>query len=84
MKLNIFGYEITIKSEGKTLAKQGQKALKDRSLTKIKSALDEIENKGLKYSEYRVQQLSGVSLNTVKKYRSEIEAYRSKISRSLI
>ncbi len=85
MKLNIFGYEFTIKrGESNPLAAQGQKALKDKSLTSIYKALDEIENRGLKYSEYRVQKLSGISINTVKKYREEIEAYRSQISRSLI
>jgi len=88
MKWKIFGYELSLtklsEKKGETLAKQGQKALTDKSLTAIYSALDEIENRGLKYSEYRVQKLSGISINTVKKYRTEIEEHRAKNSRSLL
>ena len=88
MKMKIFGYEFTFKKaeqgQGQALAKQGQKALTDKSLTAIYTALDEIENRGLKYSEYRVQKLSELSINTVKKYREEIELYRAKHSRSLL
>ena len=83
MNINLFGYEIGINKKSEKLENLGSKAKIDNSLNAIKSALDTIENKGLKYSEYRVQQLSGVSINTVKKYRSEIEEYRTTISRSL-
>ena len=84
MKLNIFGYQFSIKRAKNSLAEQGQKALTDKSLNDIYKALDEIENRGLKYSEYRVQKLSNLSINTVKKYRDEIADYRAKHSRSLI
>lgn len=88
MELKIFGYKFSIKKanekQGFDLAKQGQKALTDRSLNAIYKALDEIEGRGLKYSEYRVQKLSKLSLNTVKKYRDEITIYREKNSRSLV
>lgn len=85
MKIKIWKYEFSLKrADQNSLAAQGQTALRNRSLTSIYRALDEIENKGLKYSEYRVQKLSGLSLNTVKKYRPEIEAYRAKNNRSLL
>jgi hypothetical protein len=85
MKLNIFGYQFSIKRAKKSLlAEQGKKALIDKSLNEIFKALDEIENRGLKYSEYRVQKLSNLSINTVKKYRVEIADYREKYNRSLI
>lgn len=83
MKLKLFGYEIKLTKESEKLENLGRQAKIESSLNAIKLALDTIENKGLKYSEYRVQQLSGVSINTVKKYRTEIEEYRSTISRSL-
>lgn len=83
MKINLFGYEIGIQKESETLSKRGATAKKDQSWKAIRTALDTIENQGLKYSEYRVQQLSKKSINTVKKYRSEIEEYREQNSRSL-
>lgn len=80
MKINLFGYEIALTKEGETpakkLAKQGAEAKRSASWKKIREALDQIERRQLKYSEYRVQQISGLSINTVKKYRKEIEAYR--------
>lgn len=84
MKLKLFGYEFTLKKEQNSFAQQGQKALTDKSLKSIYKALDEIENRGLKYSEYRVQKLSNLSINTVKKYRAEITTYRAEHSRSLV
>jgi len=83
MKIKIFGYEIAFQKESDKLEHIGARAKADKSLSSIHKALDEINNKGLKYSEYRVQKLSGVSLNTVKKYRDEISEYRAKISRDL-
>jgi len=83
MKIKIFGYEIGIKKESDKLEAIGAKAKIDKSLGSIYQALDEISNRGLKYSEYRVQKLSGLSLNTVKKYRDEIAQYRAKNSRDL-
>jgi len=84
MKIKILGYEITLTKERDSLSTQGANAKIEKSLESIKKALDEIENKGLKYSEYRVQKLSGISINTIKKYRTEIDSYRSEISRSLL
>jgi retron-type reverse transcriptase len=83
MKINLFGFEFSLNKTKNNLAKQGQKALKDKSLEAIHKALDEIENRGLKYSEYRVQKLSNLSINTVKKYREEIALYRANNSRDL-
>jgi len=83
MKLKIFGYEIGITKESDKLEAMGAKAKTDKSLSSIYQALDEISNRGLKYSEYRVQKISGISLNTVKKYRAEIAQYRAEHSRDL-
>lgn len=84
MKWTIFGYEIEVKkTDNKTLAEQGSEARREASWTKIETALTEIEAKGLKFSEYRVQKLAGVSINTVKKYRDEIAEWRKKNSRAL-
>ena len=84
MKINLFGYEIELRKKSETLNEKGASAKKKKSWSSITKALDEIENRGIKYSEYRVQQISGVSINTIKKYRPEIERYRKQISRSLI
>jgi retron-type reverse transcriptase len=83
MKINLFGFEFSLTKTKNNLAKQGQKALKDKSLEAIHKALDDIENRGLKYSEYRVQKLSNLSINTVKKYREEIALYRANNNRDL-
>jgi len=84
MKINLFGYEIQLQKKSEALSTKGASAKREKSWESIVKALDEIENRGLKYSEYRVKQISGVSINTVKKYREKIEEYRAKNSRSLI
>jgi len=48
------------------------------SLKKITEALEKMEAKQVKYSEYALQKESGVSINTIKKYRAEIDTIRSK------
>lgn len=86
MKLEFFGYVIEIKKkdeaeqkhEQQELSEQGARAKRDKSREKIDRALQEIRDKQLKYSEYRVQQISGLSINTIKKYRGYIEAERDK------
>jgi len=83
MKLEFLGYIIEIKKKGdaeqnQELSERGAQAKRDRSKEKIDEALQEIRAKQLKYSEYRVQQISGLSINTIKKYRSYIEAERAK------
>jgi len=90
MKFSLFGYEIEVKKPGqepepeKPLNVRGSEAKKARSWAKIEAALQEIEDKQLDYSEYRVQQLSGVSINTVKAHREAIEEWRSKHRRTLL
>jgi hypothetical protein len=83
MKLNIFGYEFTLIPESETLQAQGARTKKKQSWKKIKKVLDDMERRHVKYSEYQLQQQSGLSINTVKKYRGEIEEYREKIRVSL-
>jgi len=84
MKFSLFGIEIRIGKQELELYEAGAKAKRKKSWEKIKKALDEIEAKQIRYSEYRVQQLSGVSINTVKKYRSEIAEYREQTKRTLL
>lgn len=85
MKFSLFGYVFSVGSEtpGAALSKQGAAAKRDRSWQKIEAALIEITEKQIKYSEYRVQKISGVSINTVKKYREQIQAYRAENNRDL-
>lgn len=82
MKFKIFGFTISNEDE-KTTEKANQTKI-DTSKEKLISALKEIEDKQLKYSEYRLQKLSGLSLNTIKKYREFIEVEQSKIRNRLI
>jgi len=82
LKFKIFGFTISNEDE-KTTEKANQTKI-DTSKEKLISALKEIEDKQLKYSEYRLQKLSGLSLNTIKKYREFIEVEQSKIRNRLI
>lgn len=76
-KIRIFGYIITIEKEGEKQQKAAQ-AKVNTSLKKITEALQRMEAKQIKYSEYALQKESGVSINTIKKYRDEIDSIRSK------
>ena len=79
MQINLFGIEIKI---GKPEPKAHEKAAKikqETALNKIYAAIKEIELKQLKYSEYRLQKISGVSINTIKKYREQIAEYRKQL-----
>ena len=75
MKFKIFDYEITI-SKVNELQKKGSAAKVNKSLEKIKKALSDMDKKQIKYSEYSLQKESGLSINTIKKYRSIIEDLR--------
>ena len=83
MKFNIFGYEFSLIPKSETLQAQGARTKKKQSWDKIKEALDDMERRHMQYSEYQLQQQSGLSINTIKKYRSEIEEYRKQIRISL-
>jgi hypothetical protein len=83
MKFNILGYRFSLIPESQTLQAQGARIKKKQSWDKIKETLDDMERRHVQYSEYQLQQLSGMSINTIKKYRSEIVEYREKIRVSL-
>jgi len=78
MKFKLFGFTIS-NEDGNNLARSGAKAKTDTTKTKLVSALQEIENRQLKYSEYRLQKVSGISINTIKKYREFIVEEQGKI-----
>lgn len=77
MKFTIFGYEIIVQKKNALQAKASE-AKVNKSLKKIYDALKTMDKKQIKYSEYALQKESGVSINTIKKYRSEIDSIRSK------
>ena len=83
MKFSIFGYEFSLIPKSETLQAQGARTKKKQSWDKIKETLDDMEKRHMQYSEYQLQQQSGLSINTIKKYRSEIEEYRKQIRVSL-
>lgn len=83
MKFNIFGYKFRLIPESQTLQAIGARTKKKQSWDRIKETLDDMEKRHMLYSEYQLQQQSGLSTNTIKKYRSEIEEYREKIRISL-
>jgi len=76
-KIKIFGYIITIEKEGEKQRKAVATKI-STSLKKITNALKNMEAKQIKYSEYALQKESNVSINTIKKYRTEIDIIRSK------
>ena len=83
MKFNIFGYRFSLVPKSQTLQAIGARTKKKQSWDKIKETLDDMEKRHTTYSEYQLQQQSGLSINTIKKYRSEIEEYRKQIRISL-
>jgi len=80
---NLFGYEFKFHKETRKLHSIGAEAKVNQSLEKIKNGLDQIEARQIKYSEYRLQIVSGVSINTIKKYRDEITKYREESNSNL-
>ena len=79
MKLKLFGLEIKI-NEGKKLNQLGVEAKRKKTLEKLKESLEVMKNSHYKYSEYRLQKISKLSINTIKKYRPEIEKIRKDIN----
>jgi len=75
-KIRIFGYIIKIEKEGEKQQKAVQTKI-NTSLKKITDALKLMEAKQVRYTEYALQKESGVSINTIKKYRIEIDNIRS-------
>ncbi len=79
MKLNLFGNKITIIS-GKQLNKLGVEAKRKKTLQKLKDSLQVMKNSKYKFSEYRLKKISELSINTIKKYRPEIQKIREEIN----
>jgi len=76
-KIQILGYQITF-SKVNELQKKAAQTKVNSSIKKITEALERMEMKQIKYSEYALQKESGVSINTIKKYRDEINLIREK------
>ena len=76
-KFKLFGYKITIEKEGEK-QERATKAKINNSLKKIEEALKVMEEKQVQYSEYALQKESGLSINTIKKYRPQIDEIRAK------
>ena len=80
MKLSLFGFEVEItkQKDKKRLYELGAGAKRKQSWDKIESALKELQKSQKSMSEYQIQKVSGVSINTVKKYRKEIQEWKEK------
>ena len=78
MKLYIFGFEVEItkQKEKLNLYKLGAGAKRKQSWEKIERALQELQKSQKSMSEYQIQKVSGVSINTVKKYRKQIQEWK--------
>jgi len=77
-KIQILGYEVTI-AKVNELQKKASAVKSSTALKKIEKALISMNENEVKYSEYALQKESRVSINTIKKYRSEIEKIRKNI-----
>jgi len=75
IKITLFGYRITIEKEGEKQRK-AVKTKVDTSRKKIEEALEKMEAKQVNFSEYALQKESGLSINTIKKYRDFISEKR--------
>jgi len=71
-KITILGWKITIEREGEKQKKAVQAKI-NTSLKKIEQGLKRIKEKNIKYTEYALQKETNLSINTIKKYRKEIE-----------
>jgi hypothetical protein len=78
MKITLGNIQIEIKKKN-ALSIQGAQAKKKKSLEKIENGLKTIKEKNYKYSEYRLKKVTGLSINTIKKYRNEIAELRKKL-----
>ncbi len=76
MKFKFFGKIIEIKAKKKELYEYGAEAKRKKSIKKIEKALEIMKNSKYKYSEYKIKKISGLSINTIKKYRSYIKKWR--------
>lgn len=83
MQFNLFGYKFSFSKETRKLQNIGAEAKVEQAWLKIQSALDQIDRHQIDYSEYRVQKISGVSINTIKKYRDKIAKYRGEANSNL-
>jgi hypothetical protein len=71
--MKLFGFEITrTKSKGTELAKAGTVSRQENVKKKLIEGIREIKEKELKYSNYRLQKITNVSINTIKKYKDFI------------
>jgi len=83
MEFTIFGKTFFIGYlKEKEAPKKALKALMSNTQKKIQKALISMIENEVKYSEYALQKESGVSINTIKKYRKEIEQYKKSFSES--
>lgn len=78
IKLKFFGYKITIEKEGEKQKKATQ-AKVNATMQKIKQGLETLKKENVKYSEYKLQKITGLSINTIKKYRSYIQDLQKQI-----
>jgi len=78
IKLRLFGYKITIEKEGEK-QKKAVKAKVNATMEKIEQGLKTLQEKNIKYSEYKLQKITGLSINTIKKYRSYIAKLQNNV-----
>lgn len=83
LDFNLFGYEFSLHKEKKKLHAIGAEAKTVQAWQKIQEGLEQIDKQQLDYSEYRLQQVSKVSINTIKKYRHKIAKYRGEANTNL-
>ena len=76
-KFKFFGYKITIEKEGEKQKKATQAKI-STTMKKIERGIKNLQKKNVKYSEYKLQKETGLSINTIKKYRSYIQTLQSK------
>lgn len=73
MKIQIFGFTIT--NEKNNLSSLGAIAKRNKTEETLLKAIDHIKTNNLTFSEYRLKKVSGLSINTIKKYRDFIELH---------
>ncbi len=78
IKIKLFSYKITIEKEGEKQKKATQ-AKVNATMQKIKQGLENLQEKNIKYSEYKLQKETKLSINTIKKYRSYIQDLQKQI-----
>ena len=87
MKFNFLGYEFNfskVENINKEKTQRATEAKIEKTLNTLESAISKIIADNGKLTNYNIQKVSGLSINTIKKYKKEKEDLIEKLSKNTI